>query len=256
MAYKLLVLLLIALLTSSFSNAAPATLTWTPPTQNDDGTPLTDLASYEIWHGCNQSGSYDTVAVIAAGNSTYIVSGLPDTGTCYFAAKATNSEGRSSVFSNEATKVMGILELPGTVDDTVITWVESAQNLVISNTQPGSYEWDVLSNGDLVYIDRGYVFTSIPNQLLGLDYLRTANNDKANPAGVSFDVNKLVTVFVLYDVRIAVPAWLLSWTNTGLTATSDTPDLFIIYSKDFAAGNVSLGNNEGAGWSMYSVVVK
>ncbi len=125
MEYKLLVLLLIALLTSSFSEAGEANLSWTPPTLNDDGSLLTDLASYEIWHGCSQSGSYTDVEVILAPASTHIASGLPDIGTCYFAAKATNSAGVSSVFSNESSKLMGALELPGIVDDTTITWAES-----------------------------------------------------------------------------------------------------------------------------------
>ena len=123
-AYKLLATLLVVLLLPSLANAGEANLSWTEPTQNDDGTPLTDLASYEIWHGCNQSGSYDTVEVVLAPASTHIAAGLPDVGTCYFAAKATNSAGRSSAFSNEAMKLMGVLELPGTVDDTAITWKE------------------------------------------------------------------------------------------------------------------------------------
>jgi hypothetical protein len=45
---------------------------------------------------------------------------------CYFVVTATNSKGQSSGFSNEASKLMGLLELPGTVDDTTITWQESA----------------------------------------------------------------------------------------------------------------------------------
>ncbi len=124
MEYKLLVLLLTALLTSP-SNSAEANLSWTPPTQNEDGSPLTDLASYEIWHGCNQSGVYDTVEVILAPASTHIAAGLPDVGTCYFAAIATNSVGVSSLFSNEAVKLMGALQLPGVMIDTAINWTES-----------------------------------------------------------------------------------------------------------------------------------
>ena len=121
--YRLLAILLVALPLPT--NAGEANLSWTPPTQNEDGTPLTDLASYEIWHGCSQSGSYDTVEIVLAPASTHVAAGLPDIGTCYFAAKATNSVGRSSVLSNEAVKVMGILELPGAVTDTAITWAET-----------------------------------------------------------------------------------------------------------------------------------
>ena len=212
------------------------------------------MASYEIWHGCNQSGSYDTVEVILAPVSTHIATGLPDTGTCYFAAKATNSVGASSVFSNEATKVMAALELPGTVDDIAITWTES-QALSISNTLPSTYQWGSLALDDLVYIDRSYFFTELPSELVGLDYLRTANDDKNGTSGISFDVNRPVTVFVAYDVRIVpIPAWLSLWTITGLTASSDDTS-FNIYSKGFGAGGVALGGNE-FGKSMYSVMVQ
>ena len=257
-AYKLLAIALVVLLLPSLANAGAATLTWTPPTQNDDDTPLTDLASYEIWHGCSQSGSYDTVEVILAPASTHIAAGLPDTGTCYFAAKATNSVGASSIFSNEAVKVMALLELPGTVDDTTITWQES-QNLplVISNTLPSNYQWGTLALGEPLYIDRSYAFTNIPAELVGLDYLRTANNDKSSTSDstISFDVNRQVMVFIAFDVRISpVPVWLSVWIDTGMNANSSI-DLFNIYSKDFSAGNIALGGNYGTKKSMYSVIV-
>ena len=121
--YRLLAILLVALPQPTSAGEVP--LTWKPPTQNDDGTPLTDLASYEIWHGCDQSGSYDTVEIVLAPATSHTVLNLPDVGTCYFAAKATNTSGISSVFSSEATKLMGQLALPGLVTDTVITWAES-----------------------------------------------------------------------------------------------------------------------------------
>ncbi len=121
--YRLLVILLVAL--PQPTDTGQANLSWTPPTLNDDGSPLTDLASYEIWHGCSQSGSYDTVEIVLAPATTHIAAGLPDTGTCYFAAKATNSVGASGVFSNEASKFMGQAILPGVVNDTEISWQES-----------------------------------------------------------------------------------------------------------------------------------
>jgi len=257
LASKLPALLAIALLQSSLTEAGQALISWTPPTLNDDGTPLTDLTSYEIWHGCIQSGAYDTVEVIPAPASTHVASGLPDVGSCYFAAKATNSLGVSSIFSNEATRTMGVLELPGTVDDTVITWKEN-QDLIITNTSPGSYQWDILANGDLVYIDRNYLFTSIPSELVGLDYLRTANSDKGSRAGITFDVNRAATVFVAHDVRFStLPGWLSSWTNTGMSIITNDAS-FDVYSRDFPAGNIVLGGNNDSGDSvnsMYTVII-
>ena len=262
MEYKLLVLLLIALLTSSFSNAGEADLSWTPPTTNTDGTPLTDLTSYEVWHGCQQSGTYDAVEVVQAPTSSHTVLNLPDTGTCYFAAKATNSVGESSVFSGEVTKLMGLLSLPGVVFDTAVTWQESppVSDLEITNTLPADYEWGIIDLGELLFINRDYVFTEIPGRLIGLDYLRTSNSDKrsTDPNSISFDVSRPVTVLVALDRRILpIPSWLNSWVVTGEIITKSPRDSrFNLYSKDFPAGAVILGGNEGDGPSMYSVIVK
>ena len=235
-----------------------ADLSWTEPTLNDDGSPLTDLTSYEIWNGCDQSGVYDTVKIVLAPAVSDTVLGLPCAGTCYFAAKATNSVGTSSVFSNEAEKLMGLEPVPPDSESIAVSWQESAsQPLVISNTQPDSYEWGMLAVGELVYIDRSYVFTVIPSALVGLDYLQTANNDKrgTDSNSISFDINKPATVFVAFDHRISVPVWLSSWSATGLIVnTSDS--WFNVFSKDFAAGSVILGGNNGSGESMYSVMIK
>ncbi|KKN04069.1 hypothetical protein LCGC14_1101360, partial [marine sediment metagenome] len=190
---------------------------------------------------------------------------LPCAGACYFAAKATNSVGVSSVFSNEAEKLMGPELVPPDSESIAVSWQESpsAQDLIISNTLPGNYEWSILAVGELVYIDRSYIFTSVPSELVGLNYLRTANNDKGSTGGVSFDVNKQVTVFVAYDVRFStdspptIPAWLTLWTKIGMTVSSNDAS-FNIYSKDFPAGNISLGGNDDSGaylHSMYSVMV-
>jgi len=269
LAYKSIVLLATVLLTSPFSSAeaaceepglGEALLGWTPPTQNEDGSQLTDLTSYEIWNGCEQSRSYDTVEVVLAPAVCHTVTGLPDTGTCYFAAKATNSEGVSSVFSNEATKLMAALVIPEPVRDLAVAWSES-QELTISNTLPSTYKWGVLALDELVYIDRNYIYTSIPSELVGLDYLRTANTDKdsSDPDHISFDVSTSVTVFVAHDSpRLPTPGWLAAWAPYGdLMWNNDTT--FTLYSRDFPAGRISLGGNSDSGayqGSMYSVMVK
>jgi len=107
------------------AQASEANLSWTEPTQNEDGSPLTDLTSYEIHYGCTQSGVYGSVEYLNAPATAYTVLGLPDNGVCYFAAKAVNSEGTASVYSNEATRNFGSLEVPGVVTDTAITWQET-----------------------------------------------------------------------------------------------------------------------------------
>jgi hypothetical protein len=64
------------------------------------------------------------------------------------------------------------------------------------------------------YCDRGYVFTDIPSFLGGTAIITTANNDKKADASdtefLCFDISEPATVYVLYDIRIPEPAWLLS----------------------------------------------
>jgi hypothetical protein len=80
-----------------------ATLSWASPTENTDGSPLLDLAGYEI-HWGPQSGSYSySVEIPNPGVTTYMIDNLT-AGTHYFAVKAMNSQGLASTFSNEAVK--------------------------------------------------------------------------------------------------------------------------------------------------------
>jgi hypothetical protein len=78
-----------------------ATLTWTPPTQNNDGSALTDLSGYRIYIG-TESGIYNqNITVGTAGIATYVIENLvPD--TYYFVITAVNQLGVESDLSNEA----------------------------------------------------------------------------------------------------------------------------------------------------------
>lgn len=112
-------------LQSPLTNAGDASLLCDAPTQNTDGTPLTDLSHYEFHYGCDQSGLYDSVVTggVAACDG-FVIDNLPDVGTCYFAAKAVNLSGTASAFSNEASKLMGV-ELPGVISALVVDYQES-----------------------------------------------------------------------------------------------------------------------------------
>ncbi|GFE91219.1 putative Ig domain-containing protein [Steroidobacter agaridevorans] len=80
-----------------------ATLSWTPPTQNTDGTSLTDLAGYRIVYGRTASSLDQTVQVANAGTSAYTVTGL-SSGLWYFRVKAYNSSGVESDLSAAGSK--------------------------------------------------------------------------------------------------------------------------------------------------------
>jgi len=77
-------------------------VSWSPPTQNDDGSTLTDLSGYKIHYG-TQSGNYtDSVAVENAGLTRYSLASLPK-GTVFIAMTAVNAAGAESDFSKEVS---------------------------------------------------------------------------------------------------------------------------------------------------------
>jgi hypothetical protein len=89
---------------TSVGNAS-VTLSWTPPTQNEDGTALTDLAGYEVRYGQDEDDLNQAVQLSNASLNRYVVENLA-TGTWFFAVRAVNSAGVSSALSNVATKTI------------------------------------------------------------------------------------------------------------------------------------------------------
>jgi putative Ig domain-containing protein len=82
-----------------------ATLTWVPPTKNIDGSPLLDLAGYQLYWG-DSSGHYtNKVAVWNPGITSYVIENL-SSGTHFFAATAVSQSGAESPLSGEALKVV------------------------------------------------------------------------------------------------------------------------------------------------------
>jgi len=81
------------------------TLSWSPPTENTDGTTLTNLAGYRIYWGTT-SGSYpNSVTIDNPGLTTYVVENLTP-GTYEFVATSYNTSGVESDYSAPATKTV------------------------------------------------------------------------------------------------------------------------------------------------------
>jgi hypothetical protein len=75
------------------------------PTENTNGTPVTDLAGYHIYYGTSEGAWTSTITVLEATETSYVVSGLAP-GTYYFAVVAFNSAGEDSPESNIASKTI------------------------------------------------------------------------------------------------------------------------------------------------------
>ncbi len=61
---------------TSAVTTSSATVSWTPPTQRDDGTSLGNLAGYKIYYGTDPSDLSSIVAVNSAGVTSFTVDGL------------------------------------------------------------------------------------------------------------------------------------------------------------------------------------
>jgi len=79
-------------------------LTCTVPTENTDGSTLTDLADIKVYWGTTQGGPYD-LGSDSMGVDCQHTLNLP-AGTYYFVATAINSAGVESDYSNEATRTV------------------------------------------------------------------------------------------------------------------------------------------------------
>ncbi|MDH5447129.1 MAG: hypothetical protein OEY52_16390 [Gammaproteobacteria bacterium] len=163
-------------------------------------------------------------------------------------------------FSKDATFILSCTGTDGDVSGSVLVSVGEngggGTTSIISNLNKSSYKWDELAVDTKVYVDRSYLYTTVPAGYVGYSVLQTGNNDKTSTGNnfLSFDVSKDITVLVAYVDSEPLPQWMSGWTDTGnVLGTSDRS--LRVYSKSFTAGKVSLGGNETAP-SMYTVLLE
>lgn len=82
-----------------------ATLSWTAPAENNDGTAITNLAGYRIYHGPSANSLNNVIPVTNPGITTYVVNDLP-AGTHYFSITAYNTAGVESDRSTVGSKAV------------------------------------------------------------------------------------------------------------------------------------------------------
>jgi Putative Ig domain len=87
------------------ASGGTATLNWSPPLDNTDGTVVSGLAGYKIYYGTSSNALNQTVQVANAGLSSYTLSNLTS-GTWYFGVTAYTSSGTESAMSNLASKTV------------------------------------------------------------------------------------------------------------------------------------------------------
>ncbi len=83
---------------------ASVTLSWQPPAQNVDGTPLTDLAGYRIYYGQQPRNYTESFPINGTSRSDYSLT--LSSGDYYFAMTAIDADGNESGYSNEVLKTV------------------------------------------------------------------------------------------------------------------------------------------------------
>ncbi len=81
-----------------------ATLSWTAPTRNSDGSKITDLAGYTIYYGTNPNKLNQRIEVRDPGTTTYTVGHLRSGTTYYFSVAAFTATGTKGAPSFTVSK--------------------------------------------------------------------------------------------------------------------------------------------------------
>jgi hypothetical protein len=92
-------------LTCSWSAGNAATLAWTDPTQNTDGSALTNLTGYHIYYGTS-AGALNTVQTVTGATATGGTVTPLAAGTWTFEVRAVNANGTESANSNVVSKTI------------------------------------------------------------------------------------------------------------------------------------------------------
>ena len=118
--------------------AAPSelqiTLGWTPPTRDANGGDLTGLAAYVIMRSEGDDASFVSIDTVEAGGNSYIDSdGLESSTTYYYALRALDEAGNSSVRSSAASAKTAGIEAPfgiaatAGIRNVIVTWTASSE---------------------------------------------------------------------------------------------------------------------------------
>ncbi|RPF90144.1 MAG: hypothetical protein CBB78_005985 [Roseibacillus sp. TMED18] len=123
--------------------------------------------------------------------------------------------------------------------------------------EPYRAQLDSLQRGTLVYADRNYTFTDIPEPLAGATHIRTHNDDKSNTERefLRFNINLPATLYLAYDGRAKPPETLVNgMEKTAMAIGMSNGEFFPLYRRSVEAGEVIIAGNKvggGGGDSMY-----
>jgi hypothetical protein len=92
-------------ITVNQATTGSAAVSWMPPTENTDGSTLTNLAGYRIYYGRSAGALSQSVQVSNPGLATYTIDNLAS-GAWFFSVHAYTTSGLESDDSNIASKTI------------------------------------------------------------------------------------------------------------------------------------------------------
>lgn len=136
------------------------------------------------------------------------------------------------------------------------------RSLVVSDAENAS-DWSIGMNaavGSVIYGDRDFTFSTLPDTLVGSEYIITACDSKNSTSDLAkFTAGADITVYAAFDNRVsALPSWMAGSEKTGETFTSSNGVTYDVYSVNVSEGTefVLGSNGQSAGCVNYSVFVK
>jgi hypothetical protein len=123
-------------------------------------------------------------------------------------------------------------------------------------TLDSRFQETTLSNGIEYYTDRIYTIESVPGSYVGMDMIKTPNDDRNFTTvryHLTFELSSDAIVYVAYDSRAtSLPNWMSGFSNTGdrIYTSLPTQPYLEVYSKAYYDGDcVNLGANKAPGFS-------
>jgi hypothetical protein len=95
----------IAVQSASSAATGEATLSWSKPTDNTNGTPLTNLAGYVVRYGTNPAALTSQISVASANTTDVEINNLSP-GNWYFEVASVNTANMESEFSSAVSKTV------------------------------------------------------------------------------------------------------------------------------------------------------
>jgi hypothetical protein len=127
-----------------------ATVSWTPPTTNTNGTSLTNLSKFKIRYGTSSSSLDRSTVIDDPTRRNHTISALA-AGTWYFAVRAINSSNVESADSNVGSKTVSAASSAKTVGISIPPPPAGSLKTVANNA------WDVVRRSDGVWVRRAVV---------------------------------------------------------------------------------------------------